>query len=140
MSPTRVRRPRPLVLLAVLGLSVAVLAGCSGQKDPTKYSNQVKRSFYASCWTYKVLADDPSIKVSDTASLVDKSAAALKGASKATVTADKDYCKCVRAAVLKKVPFHTFKSVNDKLREDGGPLPASFTKAYASCKDPSAKG
>ena len=35
-----------------------------------------------------------------------------------------------------KAGFGEFRKANESLREDGGQLPASFTKAYASCKAP----
>ena len=128
MPATRIRHRRPSALLGVLALSVAVLAGCSGQRDPSSYTGQVKTSFVASCWTNLLLDAHQDIKVSDTDSLDSKSAVVTKKVSKTELDAAKESCNCTYKVFTKHVPFGDFKKANDDLRQDGGKLPSSITK------------
>ncbi|MCU1355565.1 MAG: hypothetical protein JWM89_983 [Acidimicrobiales bacterium] len=133
MPATSNRRRRLPVLVAVAALSVALLAGCSGQRDPGTYTSSVKRSFVSSCATQRALDDNTAIKVTDTESLTAKTAAVKKVIGKTAYGAYRSYCTCVIGKITKDVKFSTFRTINEDLRLNGGKLPSSFTKAYDSC-------
>jgi hypothetical protein len=136
---TRIRRRRSPALLAALAVVVLLLAGCSGQRDPGSYTESVKTHYKESCAT-QFLLDHNHIDVANDATLETRTAAAEKGSSKSEISETDDYCTCAWKIISKKVPFGDFKKINDDLRENGGPLPTSFTKKYASCEEPSFGG
>jgi hypothetical protein len=113
-----VHRPahrRSTARLAIgLIVALALLAGCTGQRVPTKYTASVKTSFVTGC-TGTTTKDNPKI-----------------GTAK-QITA---FCECAYAAIEKNVQFKDFKKVTDTLTEKHQVLPASFQKAYDSCAKP----
>ena len=141
MSASRGRRRSVASSLAILSVGVLLLAGCGGQKDPGSYTNGVKTSFTAACWTQRVLDQVPSIKVKDSDSLDQRSAIAQKAAPKVAKAAQ-GWCTCVYKALTKTVRFGEFKRINDSMRDQQGmstaTLPKSFTDAYKSCPDTTA--
>ncbi|MGI8710994.1 MAG: hypothetical protein ACR2LA_08395 [Acidimicrobiales bacterium] len=119
--------------VAALAVAAALLAGCSGQRDPGSYTADVKRDFVAGCWTTTIFDKYPKIEVAQSDSRADREAKAAEGASATDVRAAKTTCTCAYAQIKQKVKFGTFRSVNENLREDGGKLPPVFTKAFESC-------
>lgn len=96
-----------LALVAVVGLST----GCVGQRTPGGYGDSVEENFVEGCTTTSN-EDGASFDV-DT------------------------FCQCAYDELSGDdgIPFDDFKSVVDDQTEDPGPLPESFTSAYASCPD-----
>ena len=108
------RRRRFASLAGALVVSLALLAGCTGQRAPDSYTDGVRTNFIEGC------------------TATSKSDKTLGTAAEAN-----DYCTCVFTAVKKNVKFSTFKKITDDLTESGGgKLPASFQKAYDSCEKP----
>ena len=135
MTATPTRRLGP-ALLALVALA-ALLAGCSGQRDPGSYTASVKRDFVSGCWTTTIFDENPDVKLQPSDSRDTREAKATKLGSAAQVKAAKSSCTCTFTAIKKKVKFGTFKSINENLREDGGgKLPSSITNAYKSCAQP----
>ena len=133
MSSSALRRAAASAAAVVV--AVVVLAGCSGQREPTSYTDGVKTDFTSGCWTVLVGDAHPKdITFEPTDNREAREAKATKFGSEAEISAAKDYCGCVIKKITKDVKFSEFKQVNDDLREDNGPLPESFQKAYSSCK------
>ena len=123
--------------LAVLALATLVLAGCSGQKEPGSYTDGVKRDFTSGCWTTLIEDAYPKDVVYEpTDDREKREAKAVKAATDAEVTAAKDYCSCAYKGITKDVKFSEFKQINEDLRNEQGPLPESFQKAYDHCELP----
>lgn len=121
----------------VLAVGALLLAGCAGgQRDESSYTSKVKENFTGQCWVQLVVDANQKIAIDTNDSLSDREDLLAGKAPKAQVAAAKKYCTCVYSALKKNVKFGEFKKVNEKLREDGGDLPASFTKAYSSCEVP----
>ena len=108
MSATSPRRHRLAVLLAGSVLSLGLLAGCAGQKTPSSYTDGVEEDFMNGC---QDIAKQDGV-----------------------IDSPKDYCQCAWKAIKADVPFKEFKAINSDLTENNGPLPESFTKAFADCK------
>lgn len=133
MIAPRARRAAPR--LAALALVAVVLAGCTGQKEPTSYTDSVKKDFTSGCWTTLISDKHPKDVVFEpTDDREKREAKAIKGGTDAEVTAAKDYCSCAYKKIEKDVPFGDFRKINEDLRTEQGPLPESFQKAYASCE------
>ena len=105
-------------MLAIVALLVVVLSGCTqAQKVPSSYSG-AEDDFKQGCVDVATQdANSPEAKVE--------------------IASPKTYCNCVWDEITKNVPWDTFKEINSDLSDNGGPLPESFQKAYASC-DPEA--
>jgi hypothetical protein len=116
---------RIIGLVFVAGL----VAGCSGQRDPGSYTPSVRKAFVEGCWTTTVLARHHStVDASESAA-----AKAADIGSATEIRTARARCGCVYGRLQKDVSFGQFRSVNERLRSQGGSLPASFSKAYASC-------
>ncbi len=111
-SPIRPRVAAPL-LAAVVALGL--LGGCAGQRDPGSYTDAVEENFVRGC--------------TDTA----KSDAASGDVAEGKANYNRADCQCAFTAIKKDVPFSEFKKINSDLIEEPGPLPESFTKAFADC-------
>ncbi|MCU1352094.1 MAG: hypothetical protein JWM05_1303 [Acidimicrobiales bacterium] len=109
--PSPPRRPHLRRPFGALVVGIALLAGCSSQRVPTKFTSSVHKSFVTGC-TQTTGKEDPRI------------------GSKAQIAS---YCECAYTAITKRMAFKDFKKVTDDLTDKPGPLPASFQKAYASC-------
>ena len=113
MSATPIRR-RAVRALAVAGLSLTLLAGCTThQRDASNYGD-TEDNFLEGCIaraTEDNGADDVEVKIS----------------------APESWCQCVFDAIEKDVPFDDFKKANSDLRDNGGALPANIQAAYDSC-------
>ena len=113
-------RPRRSVVAAVaLVVAAGLLGGCSGQREPTSYGDNVQKSFVAGC-VETAKADN----------------AAAKGDASLTEIADpQQTCECAYKALSGKdgIPFSKFKSVNQDLVEEHDTLPKAVTDAVASC-------
>lgn len=117
MSPSPNRRRRAGRTLAVVAVSLLALAGCSSaQREPSSYSG----------------AEDNFIEGCETVAKQDN-----KTGGETEISSPKTYCQCVFDAISDKetgVEFSRFKEINADLRQNGGPLPKDFQKAYDSCK------
>lgn len=102
-----VRRRRGAVVALVAG--VALLAGCAGQRIPTSYTSGVEKDFVQGCT--ETYAGSESIDAGD-------------------------YCQCIYDAVSGDdgLKFSEFRSINDDLTEDPGPLPAKLSKFADACE------
>lgn len=139
MPASPIRRRRPVALGVAAVVSLVLLAGCTGQQEPGSYGDGVERSFNEGCWQQKVLDGDAALaedvrgqelEVGDD----DLEAVLEKGAEADVVAAAKDFCRCAYDAIKEDVSFGDFKEITDDLRDDNGPLPASFQEAYAGCE------
>lgn len=140
MPATPIRRRRPVVLGITVVLSLVLLAGCSGQREPGSYTDGVEKSFNEGCWEQKVLDGDDGLAkellTDEGLEIGDDELEPLieKGADAEVIGAAKSYCQCAYDAIKDDVSFGDFKKTTDELRDDNGPLPASFQKAYAGCE------
>lgn len=117
MSPTPIRRRRAARTLAVVAVSLLALAGCSSAQGSASNYADSEDNFLEGCTT--VAKQDNE-----------------KG-GEPQISSPKTYCQCVFDAISDKktgIEFAEFKKINEDLRENGGPLPKSFQKAYDSCK------
>lgn len=112
-SPIRRHRVAAPFLAAVVALGL--LGGCTGQRDPGSYTDAVEKNFVNGC--VGTSKDD---------------AAAGDVAESANVWGRAD-CQCAYDAIKKDIPFSDFKKLNSDLIDEPGPLPESFTKAFADC-------
>lgn len=99
-----------LALVAVVGLST----GCVGQRTPGGYGDSVEENFVDGCTETS----------GDGATLSD-----------GTDFEPGAFCQCAYDELSKDggVSFDEFKNVVDDQIDDPGPLPESFTSAYATC-------
>ena len=139
MPASPIRRRRPVALGVAAVVSLVLLAGCSGQREPGSYGDGVERSFNEGCWQQTVLDGDPALAadvIEDQGFEIgddDLEPLLEEGAGDDAVAAAKDYCQCAYDGIKKDVSFGDFKEITDDLREDNGPLPKSFQDAYADC-------
>lgn len=115
MSRSPIRRHRVTVPLLATVVALGLLGGCAGQRDPGSYTDAVEKNFITGC--VGTSKDD---------------AASGDGAESADVWGRAD-CQCAYDAIKKDIPFSEFKQLNSDLIEEPGPLPESFTKAFADC-------
>lgn len=121
MSAAITRRRLAPALFAPL-VALVVLAGCTGQQDPDKWSDGIKDNFVEAC-DGTAAADEP----------VEAIAADLKANALPT-----EQCRCIIDELADAMDFSDFKAANSKRREETGdertPLAdAPFQKAYATC-------
>lgn len=119
MPATPIRR-RALTAVVAGALSLALLSGCTQtQKDATNYADS-EEEFLKGC---EAVAQSDA-RVDDSTEIADPEA----------------YCQCVFDALSGDdgIPFDEFSQINSDLRDEGGPLPDDFVKAYDSC-DPATK-
>jgi hypothetical protein len=115
VSRSPIRRHRLVAAVLVALVAIGLLGGCTGQRDPGSYTDAVEENFLKGC--VGTSADDAeSGEVSESASVWGR--------------AD---CQCAYDAIKRDVPFSEFKQLNSDLIEEPGPLPESFTKAFADC-------
>ena len=120
MSASPIRRRSTHIAVAAL-LSLAFLAGCTGQQTAKDNYADTEDNFIEGCVT---TADDDDASGDATTQIADPGV----------------YCQCVLDALSHTdtgVPFSEFKSINTDLSDNGGTLPESFIETYAEC-DPSA--
>ncbi len=130
MSASPIRRLRLRAPLLAMVLAAGLLAGCAGQRAPSSYTDGVRDAFIEGCWTTTV-SDASNLTATSTTKAL--TVAQLQKKFPAEVKAAKSQCTCAFKAIKRDVPFGDFKKVNDNQTEKPSKLPASFTKAYASC-------
>lgn len=115
MSPSPIRRHRLAAPLLVAVVALGLLGGCTGQRDPSSYTDAVEENFLDGC--IGTSEDDAA------------DGAVAEGAN----VWGRAECQCAYDAIKKDIPFSEFKQVNSDQIEEPGPLPASFTKVFADC-------
>jgi hypothetical protein len=101
-------RPRPLAALSLWLVSLALVAGCAGQRIPDKYTGSVKKNFIESCE-----GRNPD--------------------QKERVKASPAACTCTYGQIVKRMKFSRFKKINEDLVDKAAPLPADLVKIVRSC-------
>jgi hypothetical protein len=96
------------VLIASALVLALLLAGCSRQQDPDKYTGSVQKNFLLACQ-----GKNPDQKQKFTLSSAE--------------------CTCTYDKILKQIPFSRFKKVNDDLRHQPGPFPSDIANLVESC-------
>lgn len=89
-------------------LVVSLLAGCGGASTPGSYDDDgLKRQFTEGCETQARKDGQPS---------------------------PSSFCRCSYLKIRAAIDFSDFKAVNDRLKEEPGPLPSSWREAIATCR------
>lgn len=114
MSARSNRRPRVVALALGSVLALGVLTGCSGQRDPSSYTEGVQDQFVSGCTDQGSQDKDAGLEASGN-------------------FWTKSECQCAIDKIVKDVPFGTFKDINNTQINKPAPLPDSFTKVFASC-------
>lgn len=108
------RRPRRVAILGAV-VAVGLLAGCTGQRDPSGYSDSVRENFIAGCdGSAFVGADDDD--------------------AKDAISLPTPQCECIYDTIEETIDFDDFSSANSNRRDDPTPLDdPEFVAAYDAC-------
>ena len=131
MSASPIRRLRLTAPVLAMVVAVSLLVGCAGQQAPGSYTAKVKDAFIEGCWTTLVRdAKGDAARSSDGNFL---SADLLKRKFPDEAKRVTPGCTCAYGKIKKDVSFGEFKKINEARTTKPSLLPASFTKAFASC-------